>query len=369
MTPRRFRFALFFLLALVPVAVASATTSTPGTWRRLPPAPIAPNNGLTTVWNGSEMLVFGVETRRARNGSIVSSTNVAAAYDPRSRTWRRLAGGGRAGTFPPYRSVWTGREMLVWGQGTRAALNPRTNRWRQLPASPLLTIHEGHGLVVWTGREMIGWGGGCCGDAFSNGVAYNPQTNRWRPLAPTPLAGSQHPIGAWTGRELIVLVGDRDPDGRPWPARLARAAAYDPRTDTWRRIAPLPAPREGANAVWDGRELLVVGGAARVGFAYDPATNRWRRLPPMNSPRIGAAAVWTGTQLLMWGGSTRAGSLVPPAHGVAYDPRTNRWTPLPRAPLRGRLDPTAVWTGRSLIVWGGSRPVELRDGAAFTPTR
>jgi hypothetical protein len=322
------------------------------------------------------MLAFGVRTRRAKDGSILSSVNVAAAYDPRSNTWRRLPQGGRAGTFPPYRSVWTGKEMLVWGQGTRAAFNPRTNRWRRLPGSPLLTIHDGHGLVVWTGRDLIGWGGGCCGDAFSDGVAYSPATNRWRALAPTPLAGSQRPIGAWTGRELIIFVGGLDPNGKAWPARLARAAAYNPRTDTWRRIAPLPSPRDGANAVWDGREVLVVGGTglrppalARVGFAYDPAANRWRRLPAMDSGRIGAAAVWTGTRLLLWGGTTLAGSLVPPPHGLAYDPRTNRWSPLPKAPLRGRLEPTAVWTGRSLIVWGGTEPRGIRDGAVFTPAR
>jgi hypothetical protein len=369
MNARRIRFALAVLIAFAPAAVAGASSSTTGTWTRLPAAPIAPNNGLTSVWTGKELLVVGVETRRAKDGSVVSSTNVAAAYAPGSRSWRRLPNGGRAGTFPPYRSVWTGREMLVLGQGTRLALNPRTNRWRRLPGSPLLSVHEGHGLVAWTGRELVGWGGGCCGDAFSDGVAYSPRTNRWRALAPTPLAGSQRPIGAWTGRELIVLVGGLDPNGRPWPARLARAAAYNPRTDTWRRIAPLPTPRDGANAVWDGRELLVVGGTSRVGLAYDPGTNRWRRLPAIDSPRIGAAAVWTGTQLLLWGGTTRAGSLAAPRNGLAYDPRTNRWSPLPRSPLRGRLEPAAVWTGRSLIVWGGVEPRGIRDGALFTPTR
>jgi N-acetylneuraminic acid mutarotase len=259
--------------------------------------------------------------------------------------------------------------MLVLGQGTRASFNPLTNRWRRLPGSPLLSVHEGHGLVVWTGRELIGWGGGCCDDAFSDGVAYNPATNRWRALAPTPLAGSQHPIGAWTGKELIVLVGGLNPDGKPWPARLARAAAYNPRTDTWRRIAPLPAPRDGATAVWDGRELLVVGGAARVGFAYDPATNRWRRLPAIGSARVGGAVVWAGNQLLLWGGTTRPGALVPPRNALAYDPATNRWSSLPRAPLGGRLEPTAVWTGSSLIVWGGATPAGTSDGAAFTPAR
>ena len=53
-------------------------------------------------------------------------------------------------------------------------------------------------------------------------------------------------------------------------------------------------------------------------------------------------------------------------HGAAYDPRTNSWSPLPQAPLAGRLQPTAVWTGRSLITWGGGTKT---DGAVFTPGR
>src|ERR671937_858036 len=289
------RIALALLVVVAPAAVASAgaTTSRPlaGAWRLLPKAPIVPNDGgLASVWTGRQMVVFG-RAATIKQGAHFNRVNVAAAYAPARKTGRRLDPPRPTPSFMDNSAVWTGKEMLVWGQGTRLGYNPRTNRWRRLPNSPLLSIHDGHGIVVWTGREMIGWGGGCCGDAFSDGVAYRPATNRWRALAPTPLAGAQHPIGAWTGRELILFVGNLNPDtGKPWPARLARAAAYNPATDTWRRIAPMPA-YHADNAVWDGRELLVVGGvagraAARVGLAYNPATNRWRRLPPMESGRI-----------------------------------------------------------------------------------
>jgi N-acetylneuraminic acid mutarotase len=325
---------------------------------------------LTSAWTGRQLLVYGLGGIAA-DGNALNAVQVAAAYDPAARTWRKLpAPPGAPNVVGRASAVWTGREMLVTSAFGTLAFDPRTDRWRRL--------RRGHGgLVVWTGRELIGWGGGCCGDAFSDGAAYDPAANRWRTLPRSPLAGSQGPLGAWTGRELIVLVGGLDPDGKPWPARLARAAAYNPATNKWRRIAPLPAPRGGASAVWDGRELLVVGGApgarklATVGFAYDPATNRWRRLAPMESGRVGAAAVWTGKRLLLWGGTTRAGSLVVPRHGLAYDPRTNRWSPLPQAPLRGRLDPTAAWTGRAFVVWGGSGRSGHRgyaDGAAFTPS-
>lgn len=381
------RVCLTLLLLLVVAPAAALATQPPGPWRVLPKAPVRPTDGLSSVWTGKEMLLFGHVTRRAKDGAVLGRVDVAAAYDPASNTWRRLPSPAPANGFMDTSAVWTGTEMLVWGQGTRVAFNPLTNRWRKLPSSKLLAVHDGFKLVVWTGREMIGWGGGCCGDAFDDGVAYNPTTNRWRPLARSPLAGAQNPVGAWTGRELIVLVGNRDPDGDTWPARLARAAAYNPATNRWRRIARLPDARNGATAVWDGREVLVVGGAgdprggtpgslATVGFAYNPATNRWRRLPPMETGRAAFAAAWTGKRLVLWGGTSRADPPLIPPHGLAYDPSSNSWSALPQAPLLGRLAPTAVWTGRELIIWGGQRPRRplgtgtriFLDGATFRPS-
>lgn len=374
--PRLFGLVVCLVSATVLAAAAMAcggvsSLESAGGWQHLPRSPIAPEfSSATSVWTGKEMLVFGT----------YHGVSVAAAYNPATRIWRRLPDAGPAGTFPPYRSVWTGTEMLILGQGFRKAFDPRSNTWRQLPDSPLLKIHEGHGLVAWTGKEMIGWGGGCCGDAFSDGVAYNPVTNMWRALPRGPLAGSQAPIGVWTGKELLVLVGNTDPDGKPWPARFARAAAYKPSTNTWRRIAPLTGAH-GASAIWDGRELLVLGSGTvgqsdgtprvtRTSFAYNPRTNSWRKLAPLPSGRLGSVAVWTGRQALLWGGQTKTDG-VQLTSGLAFDPRLGRWSSVPNAPFARRVGATAVWTGSQLIVWGGGtgRPPYggYASGAAYTP--
>lgn len=358
---------------LAPVAAAAS-----GTWQRLPWAPVGPTTAVS-VWTGREMLVFGRAQPRPP-----WSVDVAASYDPRARTWRRLHPlRGPEGNYEGrYWAIWTGTEMLVEGPLDLQAYDPTRNRWRQLPVRAAVP----GGLVVWTGRELLGWGGGCCGDASADGAAYDPATNRRRTLARSPLAPEQSPVGAWTGRELVVLVSGRDPDGKPYPSRYARAAAYDPRTDRWRRIPPPPAPRTSTTVVWDGREVLVVGGLTRAGahavtgFALDPATGRWRRLAPMPAGRTAAAAVWAGTRVLLWGGTTSAPSAavpVTPRSGLAYDPRADRWSVVPRSPIAGRLDPTAVWTGSSMIVWGGNKLLSLHapgarhyaDGAAFRAVR
>jgi N-acetylneuraminic acid mutarotase len=345
--------------AAVAASQAAAPAGLVGAWQRLPAAPIAAPDVRISVWTGREMLVFG----RA-HATPTTSTDVAAAYDPGTRTWRRLAPpAGPPGTYQgTYSAVWTGRQMLVWGPLTAEAYTPATDSWRRLPPAPTVSHHAGV-VVAWTGRELIGWGGGCCGDSFTDGAAYDPATNRWRRLPRAPLAGGGSPVGDWTGRELVVVAG-------------AGAAAYDPRANRWRAIAAPPAARGGASAVWDGREVLLVGGGSSpatrlpaTGFAYDPAADRWRRLAAMPSGRMGATAVWDGRRLLVLGGETgRAGAPTLAMRALAYEPAANRWTRLPRGPLSGRLDPAAVRAGRAVIVWGGDARFgegPLADGAAF----
>jgi Kelch motif len=353
------------------------TTTAPqaGTWQRLPAAPIPGMSGayLGGAWTGQEFLVGGLVMEQT--GARITIRNLGAAYNPATGTWR---------TLPPmpgvaevgegwYLAVWTGRELLAGGLDLGAAYNPATNRWR--PLSSRFGSAPGT-VVVWTGRQVLTWGGGCCGGYYATGRAYTPATDSWQPLPRGPLAG-RHTTGAWTGTEMVVIGGN----GRGGIFR--DAAAYNPTTRSWRRLPPMPEPRTDATATWTGTEVLVVGGSHgdinhgglyTDGVAYNPATNRWRRLPSMGVGRIGPTAVWTGRQLLVWGGQTvRAGDRTAPPYGMAYDPATDQWSELPISPLRGRTGHLAVWTGSQMLIWGGSPAretdpgTEFADGAAYTP--
>ena len=329
------RYLTLVFLALLLPAAAFGGSASGGTWKRLPAAPISPEFAArTSVWTGKQMLVFGRDqlTSLDKNGTpyATGAVNVAAAYDPRSSSWRKLSPPTKTSGFMNLSSVWTGKEMLVWGQGTRLGYNPATDKWRQLPGSSLFRIHDGFEAVVWTGREMLGWGGGCCGDAFSDGVAYNPATNTWRALPRAPLPGSQHPLGVWTGKEYVVLVG-------------AKAAAYSPARKTWRQLPVPPAYNGNATAVWSGAEVVVAGGS-RVALAYTPKTNRWRHLPLLPVGRAGKVVVSDGARVFVWGGKRGGASLLL---------GSKKWTAFAPGPLPSRLEATAVWTGGSLIVWGG----------------
>jgi hypothetical protein len=342
---------LAFVLAGCSAETTSPAAPTRPAWSSLPAAPVKIDAGLTAVWSGKELLVSGV--RMGPNGTFIGAKDVAAAYNPATGAWRRLERPPKTASYCDRNAAWTGQEMLVWGCG-QLAYDPAADAWSRLPQAP-----TGEGIAVWTGRELIGWGGGCCGDAWSDGSAYDPAAGSWRTLPRSPLAPNQRPIGAWTGRELLLVVsGIQAVDGKPAPPSLARAAAYNPATNTWHRLPPPPLSglRSGNAAAWDGRELIVLGAGAnaRSALAYAPATNHWRLLARSPYPLSSAQAFWTGQRLLVWGGAESF-------HALSYDPTANRWSVLPRSPVRGSGQ-TAVWTGRRLLIWGSA------GGATLTPS-
>jgi hypothetical protein len=340
-------------------ALLTAMRLSAGTWKRLPAAPVTALPGFTVaVWTGREMILHG----------SVKGRPVTFAWRPDANRWRRLARGPAllTGLEQIDIAVWTGSRMLVLGL-TNGAYNPAANTWRRVSSigdGPLAGA-----VVAWTGRQVLAWDGTCCAGVDNTGAAYTPATNTWRPIPAAPLQVRYGAMGAWTGKELVVAGGVGSIfTGKP-QKHFRDAAAYNPATRTWRKLAPMPAPRAFGTALWDGHDVLFIGGAARV-LAYDPVTNRWRWLAVMPSPRFGFAAVWTGRQVLLWGGLTSTGVARP--FGEAFNPAANRWRALPKGPLSGRAEPAAVWAGRQLILWGGYNYLtgkSYTDGAAYTPRR
>lgn len=355
-------------------ATANTVSTLPGAWQLLPKAPIAkpPEDfGLTVaVWTGSQMIIHGAQF----SGSGFSG--ITFAYRPAAGTWTRLPNGPRPIVAQSGDSaVWTGSQMLVFGL-TAGAYRPSTNAWRPIARPPVGPSD----ISGWTGHEAITWEGVCCGNTVNSAEAYSPVTDKWRTTT-APLERRTGAMGAWTGKLLVVAGGFQEVNGTR--VKVFRdGAAYNPATNTWRRLPPMPERRGDGTAVWDGKEVLFLGGTAPGsklpslrGMAYNPQANSWRLLPAMEFRRQGFVAVSTGRQLLVWGGQFRqSGTWTIPPHGEAFNLVTNRWSALPVSPLHGRQGTSAVWTGRRMIIWGGyyftptGGLTSLLDGATFTPS-
>lgn len=197
------------------LADGAAYTPASNTWQQLPASPLAGRH-TSGAWTGKELIVVGGVGVASRHPTVYSVLADAAAYNPTSRSWRRL---------PPLPApqadatvTWDGREALVVGGHyglSRSVLiadgvgyNPATNRWRALSAMD--TTRIGHS-AVWTGHQLWVWGGrtvrGGSYVAPSHGVVYNPASNRWSPLPTAPLRDRTNHLAVWTGTQMLIWGG------------------------------------------------------------------------------------------------------------------------------------------------------------------
>jgi N-acetylneuraminic acid mutarotase len=195
--------------------------------------------------------------------------------------------------------------------------------------------------------------------------AYEPRSDTWTRLADLPVSVDHAAAASWRGR--LVVVGGYGADREP----LRTAFLYDGRR--WRRLPPPPEERAAAAAAatTDGR-IWVVGGRTRAGLAtralsLDLRTLRWRSVPGPR-PREHLAAAALGGRVYAIGGRL-AGYDTNLATVQAYDPRANRWTRLPDLPDARGGTGAAVIAGR-LVSAGGESPAgtsrtvwALRPGA------
>lgn len=246
------------------------------------------------------------------------------------------------------------------------------HQWRSTSISGAPTGRYGHSSV-WTGAVLIVWGGTRL-SRTSTGGRYDPMTDTW---LPTSLVGAPDPrefhTAVWTGEEMIVW-GGADPD-----IPYNTGGRYDPVLDTWRPTssAHTLGPRHNHIAVWTGTEMIVWGGA-EVGFQvvlfndgarYDPVADAWTPMSMTNAPtaRYDHTAVWTGTSLIIWGGNSFFTAL---NTGAKYTPATNSWSPVSiNGNPTARIYHTAVWTGSEMVIWGGCITESCPEGVLDTGGR
>jgi hypothetical protein len=174
--------------------------------------------------------------------------------------------------------------------------------------------------------------------------ARDPATSRgWESRASTGLVRQE--VSFVRAGERFYLAGG---------SRVQQA--YDPRTDSWQNVAPLPRNLDHIQGIaLDGR-IYYVGGLAAWPkpavdsvYVYDPETNRFstrRRMPRAR----GAGGVATHAGKIYYAGGLNDGRAV---HWFdVYDPKRDSWSQLPDMP-RPRDHFQAVVLGGKLYAIGG----------------
>jgi N-acetylneuraminic acid mutarotase len=205
--------------------------------------------------------------------------------------------------------------------------------------------------------------------------AFDPAANAWTARKSMPVPA--HHIMVATMNDKIYVFGGfvRPASVLAWQP-TNRSWEYDPATDNWKELAPMPTPRGAGQAVEVGGRIYVIGGARsnKPGDAgapiplgctdqivigtveeYDPAANQWRPRSPMPTARNhffagavdGRIYAFDGRIGTVFVGKSDTIDLV-----EAYDPAADHWVYSGRAPTT-RGDVTGGERNGLLYVMGG----------------
>jgi N-acetylneuraminic acid mutarotase len=285
-----------------------ATLAATAAWAPLPPATAARTEVAAARVGGSIYVAGGF----APSGR---TTRLVERYDIERRRWRRVrrmplalnhavavAHRGRLYVSGGYTSA-TG---LASPSGALLRYNPRTGRWRSLPAAP--TSRAAHAAAV-IGRRMYVAGGANDTGSLRTLEIYDFRRGRGSRGPSFPGPARNHTTGAAAGGRFYVLAG-RD------AANLASAERYDPRRGVWERLPDMGTPRGGiASAVLRDGRIVVFGGEELVPGGrtipqvevFDPRSRGWTRLPDMRTPRHGLGGVAVGNRVFALEGGTSPG--------------------------------------------------------------
>jgi hypothetical protein len=212
-------------------------------------------------------------------------------------------------------------------------------------------------LSVWTGTEMIVWGTSeRQHPPPRDGAIYDPSSNSWRRIPPAPIELTDA-VAVWTGKEMIVFGASLDNRnfGR---TEYAVGAAYDPLTDSWRRLPDSHLLPQATTAAWDGKELIAWDYGLEA-QAYEPAADTWRDLP---SVPLDASECYPGSVAV---GSYIVGDYC----GAMVEHQTGRgWNLLARRGLTRYPLPVATSTGQVAFLSGTSEERYRPWAAAYRPT-
>jgi hypothetical protein len=208
--------------------------------------------------------------------------------------------------------------------------------------------------AAWTGSQLILWGGEKDpGNYYRDGAAYDPATKTWSMLPASPLSARTVPLSVWTGHELFVWGGN----GRS-AHRFTDGAAYDPDTKRWTKVTPAPVRGDylDGGAYLFGTKVLLLTQPRRAPYAtidaslYDPAKNTWQPLPSLhaNPTRqiqfIRAVVGGDRLYLQLVGNHLSIG-----VGGYVLDTSNLRWSSDKVVPPRGTYAMHLFWTGTRVV--------------------
>lgn len=266
------------------------------------------------VWDGKIVTAGGLMMRR---GAPLHVEDRVGAYDPARDVWSELprlpekrhhpmvmTAGGQLHVVGGYSQTSAGDWV-----NTTTAWTLRDGGWVEGAALPspqaeAVGVGVGDRLHLITGRTPAGAANAGWNDQADTDRHLVWSDGRWETARPCPMARNSAAAAVLDG--AIWVAGGRTVSG----GGTGRLDRYDPATDRWDTLAPIPRSYAQNNQVGGGLAMAEAGGRlvafggewfARPGggvfaetWIYDPSRDAWTAGPDMKTPRHGLAAASVG---------------------------------------------------------------------------
>jgi hypothetical protein len=292
---------------------------------------------------------------------VMPSLADGAAFDPQTRTWRRIA--DSPVSFEWAQAVVIRATAYLWIPGSPGRANaesaflsyrPREDRWQKL-ALPAGNADRFHGIVQ-AGDKVVAYAG-TDERGEQPDLAFDPATGSWSELPPDPLSPSFDRSMAWSGQELLLFDHELVPSPGAEKPSITRAAALDLESGSWRRLPDSEILASGPWVIDHGRLINPTLGGADGGdnnwgrtYPYggilDPASGRWSALPnPPDGEEVFGSGVLTDSAGHYFG-----------YRGWILDTATDSWIQVPPLDTDELVtERTVASAGADLLVFGGAR--------------
>lgn len=269
---------------------------------------------------GPALADAGASPNKAHTGTSVSMA--AERHRTGWTTLPSLAGGPRQ----EHSTVAIGSDIYVVGGVVPDAASPvgvtttdrvevydtRNRTWSKAAPLPVPMNHLNAASVGGKLYVLGGLSGGSSWDALPNSYVYNPRTNAWTALAPVP-AGTWRGSAAMgvAGTTIYLAGGERVLSLTPpfLQDTVSTVTSYDVATGTWTTLPSLPQGRDHAGGALVRGTFYVIGGrdhgqenVRNTVYAFDLRTRQWDERAPMPTPRGSIAAAAVGSTIYTFGG-------------------------------------------------------------------
>jgi hypothetical protein len=295
------------------------------------------SNGLVAYWQMNEgrgQTLFDAAQRGRKNDMQLGDSPDADVADPTwALKWESLA------SLPTAVSATTGAsdgsQVFVLGGGTApnvpSALNqiydPVSGTW-SLGASFPQARAFAMASALPDGIHLVGGHDGSGGNQLANHDVYDVAANTWSTASLFPVPGHAGVAETVDGKMYVVMFGGH--------------RIHDPSTDSWTSGTSRPDPAiNPASGVVDGK-IYVAGGETsglrtlNTVHRYDPASDTWETLTPMpvrqgeanngEAESLGGGSI--GGRFCVFGGRLVNASPTGPrfSETFCYDPTTETWS-------------------------------------------